>query len=49
VTLHPLDVPRPIEAELEVVLLETGDGYVALDAAGLVKHERVGDAADGLV
>src|SRR3712207_2711496 len=49
VTPHPLDVPRPVEPELEVVLLETSDGYIALDAAGLVKHERVGDAADGLV
>src|SRR5215207_8677868 len=49
VALHPLDVPRPVEPQLEVVLPEASNGYVAPDAARLVEHQRVGYLAHGFV
>src|ERR687898_800630 len=47
VTLHPLDVPRSVEPELEVLLTEPRDGNVAPDTRLLVQHQSVDDAAYG--
>ena len=48
-TLHPLDVPRSVEPELEVLLTEPRDGNVAPDTRLLVQHQGIGDAACGFV
>src|SRR3712207_1230738 len=46
-TLHPLDVPRSVEPELEVLRTDPRDGNVAPDPRLLVQHQGVGNAAYG--